>query len=145
MLKPFAPNSKLKLGRGRFSWSTQSRRNQTDLLKLSKSVLAKTRMQKTGSEVSWSKCSTRHGKRHIHNMWLSFSGVVSTSSRPINPHLRKSEIPIAKMDPKSGSIERTYITWNHPALAEFKIDKDKLLDYFMGAVSNPMDAVEWCV
>ena len=47
--------------------------------------------------------------------------------------------------PKSGSIERTYITWNHPALAQFKIDKDKLLDYFMGAVSNPMDAVEWCV
>ena len=61
------------------------------------------------------------------------------------PTPKENEIPIAKMDPKSWSIERTYITWNHPALAEFKIDKDKLLDYFMGAVSNPMDAVEWCV
>ena len=61
------------------------------------------------------------------------------------PTPKENETPIAKMDPKSGSIERTYITWNHPALAKFKIDKDKLLDYFMGAVSNPMDAVEWCV
>ena len=70
-------------------------------------------------------------------MRLSFSGVVSTSSQPTNP--------IAKMDPKRGSIERTYITWNLKAVAEYKIDKDKILDYFMGAVSNPMDAVEWCV
>ena len=49
------------------------------------------------------------------------------------------------MDPKSWSIERTYVTWNLKAVAELKIDKDNVLDYFMGAVSNPMDAMEWCV
>ena len=61
------------------------------------------------------------------------------------PTPKENKIPNAKMDPTSGSIERTYITWNPKAVAEFKIDKDKLLDYFMGAVSNPMDAVDWCV
>ena len=61
MLKLSAPNSN-QMGCGGFSWSTQSNRNQTDPLKLSKSVLAKTRMQKIGFEVSWSKCSMRHGK-----------------------------------------------------------------------------------
>ena len=49
------------------------------------------------------------------------------------------------MDPTSVSIERTYVTWNLRAVAEYKIDKEKILDHFMGSVSNPVDAVEWCV
>ncbi len=61
------------------------------------------------------------------------------------PTPRENTIPIAKMDPKSGSIGRTYVTWNLRAVAEYKIDKEKILDHFMGAVSNPMDAVDWCV
>ena len=35
-------------------------------------------------------------EKHIHSMWLSFSGVVSTSSRPINPHLRKTKSQLPK-------------------------------------------------
>ena len=84
------------------------------------------------------------GKTHPQHVVKFFRGgfhIITTDK----PTPKENETPIAKMDPKSGSIERTYITWNHPALTQFKIDKDKLLDYFMGAVSNPMDAVEWCV
>ncbi len=83
-------------------------------------------------------------KAHPHLEVKFFRGgfhIITTDK----PTPKENETPIAKMDQKSRSIERTYITWNPKAVAEFKIDKDKLLDYFMGAVSNPMDAVEWCV
>ena len=50
----------------------------------------------------WSKCSTRLGKGHTLNMRLIFSGVVSTSSRPINPHLRKTKSQLPKWIQKVG-------------------------------------------
>ena len=60
------------------------------------------------------------------------------------PTPKENEIQLPKWIKKVGP-SKEHITWNPKAVAEFKIDKDKLLDYFMGAVSNPMDAVEWCV
>ena len=85
-----------------------------------------------------------HGKNHGQHEVTFFRGGFHIVTKD-KPTPREHITPIAKMDPKSGSIERTYITWNHKAVAEFKIDKDEILDCFMGSVSNPMDAVEWCV
>ena len=79
--------------------------------------------------------------QHVVKFFMGGFHIITTDK--LTP--KENETPIAKMDPKSGSIERTYITWNLKAVAEFNINKDKLLDCFMGAVSNPMDAVEWCV
>jgi len=65
------------------------------------------------------------GKTHPQHVVKFFRGgfhIITTDK----PTPKENETPIAKMDPKSGSIERTYITWNHPALAKFEIDKDKL-------------------
>ncbi len=86
---------------------------------------------------AWEKTHPQHGVKFFRGGFH----IITTNK----PTPKENKTPIAKMDPKSGIIERAYITWNPKAVAEFKIDKDKLLDYFMGAVPNPMDAAQWCV
>ena len=84
------------------------------------------------------------GKTHSQHEVRFFKGGFHIITKD-KPTPRENTIPIAKMDPTNWSIERTYVTWNLRAVAEYKIDNEKILDHFMGAVSNPMDAVEWCV
>ena len=56
-----------------------------------------------------------------------------------------SGTPLCTFAPKSDTIEASYFLWNYDAVAEFKIDKDKVIEATIEQLDNPDESIEWRV
>ena len=85
--------------------------------------------------------ATHVGRKDAKYFQGSFNLVTDDKSKSRDEKIH----PFAKFVPTSKKMARQSVEWNLVACAEYKIDKDALMDKFLYCSSDPADRVEWCL
>ena len=85
--------------------------------------------------------ATHVGRKDAKYFQGSFNIVTDDKSKSRDENIH----PFAKFVPTSKTMARQSVEWNLVACAEYKIDKDALMDKFLYYSSDPADRVEWCL